>query len=90
MSPASIVVGGTYRGLTIFDAKANQLLQTLDIPNFIESSRYVTIDAEENIWVSHPYHGVYKIEKAIDGQYTTKQYQKKKDYPLYSTIISIK
>ena len=56
MSPASIIVGGTYRGLTIFDTKANQLFQTLDIPNFIESSRYVTIDSEENIWVSHPYH----------------------------------
>jgi DNA-binding CsgD family transcriptional regulator len=92
MSPASIVVGGTYRGLTIFDAKANELFQTLDIPNFIESSRYVTIDAEENIWVSHPYHGVYKIEKAIDGQYTTKQYQKKEGLPalLNNHIYKIK
>ena len=92
MSPASIVVGGTYRGLTIFDAKANQLFQTLDIPNFIESSRYVTIDAEENIWVSHPYHGVYKIEKTIDGQYTTKQYQKKEGLPalLNNHIYKIK
>jgi len=92
MSPASIVVGGTYRGLTIFDAKANQLFQTLDIPNFIESSRYVTIDAEENIWVSHPYHGVYKIEKTIDGKYTTKQYQKKEGLPalLNNHIYKIK
>jgi Predicted periplasmic ligand-binding sensor domain len=56
-------------------------LQTLDIPNFIESSRYVTIDAEENIWVSHPYHGIYKIEKNSNGQYTTKQYQKKEGLP---------
>jgi DNA-binding CsgD family transcriptional regulator len=92
MSPASIVVGGTYRGLTIFDAKANQLFQTLDIPNFIESSRYVTIDAEENIWVSHPYHGVYKIEKNMDGNYTTKQYQKKEGLPalLNNHIYKIK
>ena len=92
MSPASIVVGGTYRGLTIFDAKANQLFQTLDIPNFIESSRYVTIDGEENIWVSHPYHGVYKIEKNSDGQYTTKQYQKKEGLPalLNNHIYKIK
>jgi len=92
MSPASVVVGGTYRGLTIFDAKANQLFQTLDIPNFIESSRYVTIDAEENIWVSHPYHGVYKIEKTIDGKYTTKQYQKKEGLPalLNNHIYKIK
>jgi DNA-binding CsgD family transcriptional regulator len=92
MSPASIVVGGTYRGLTIFDAKANELFQTLDIPNFIESSRYVTIDAEENIWVSHPYHGVYKIEKNIDEQYTTKQYQKKEGLPalLNNHIYKIK
>ncbi|MEY4551893.1 MAG: hypothetical protein RL099_221 [Bacteroidota bacterium] len=92
MSPASIVVGGTYRGLTIFDAKANELFQSLDIPNFIESSRYVTIDGEENIWVSHPYHGVYKIEKNSDGQYTTKQYQKKEGLPalLNNHIYKIK
>ena len=92
MSPASIIVGGTYRGLTIFDAKANQLFQTLDIPNFIESSRYVTIDAEENIWVSHPYHGVYKIEKNMDGNYTSKQYQKKEGLPalLNNHIYKIK
>jgi DNA-binding CsgD family transcriptional regulator len=92
MSPASIVIGGTYRGLTIFDAKANELFQSLDIPNFIESSRYVTIDGEENIWVSHPYHGVYKIEKNSDGQYTTKQYQKKEGLPalLNNHIYKIK
>jgi len=82
MTPSTLIVGGTYRGLTLLDAKANQLIESLDIPNFYESSRYVTIDAEENIWVSHPYHGVYKIVKNSNGIYTTKQYQKKEGLPL--------
>lgn len=92
MTPATTIVGGTYRGLTLLDAKTNQLVESLDIPNFYESSRYVTIDAEENIWVSHPYHGVYKIVKNSNGIYTTKQYEKKEGLPslLNNQIYKIK
>lgn len=92
MTPATLIVSGTYRGLTLLDATANQLVASLDIPNFYESSRYVTIDAEENIWVSHPYHGVYKIVKNSNGVYTTKQYEKKQGLPslLNNHIYKIK
>lgn len=92
MTPSTVVVGGTYKGLTLFDAKANKLIESLEIPNFLESSRYVTIDGEENIWVSHPYHGVYKIEKNRTGIYTTKQYQINEGLPsiLNNHIFKIK
>lgn len=92
MTPSTVVVGGAYKGLTLFDAKANQLIESLEIPNFLESSRYVTIDGEENIWVSHPYHGVYKIEKNNDGNYTSKQYQINEGLPsiLNNHIYKIK
>lgn len=92
MTPSTVVIGGTYKGLTLFDAKANKLIESLEIPNFLESSRYVTIDGEENIWVSHPYHGVYKIEKNSTGIYTTKQYQINEGLPsiLNNHIYKIK
>ena len=92
MTPSTLIVGGTYRGITLLDAKANQLIESVDIPDFYESSRYVTIDAEENIWVSHPYHGVYKIVKNSTGAYTTKQYKKKEGLPslLNNQIYKIK
>jgi len=92
MTPSTAVIGGTYKGLTLFDAKANKLIESLEIPNFLESSRYLTIDGEENIWVSHPYHGVYKIEKNSTGIYTTKQYQINEGLPsiLNNHIFKIK
>ena len=42
--------------------------------------------------MSHPYHGVYKIVKNSDGQYTTKQYQIKEGLPalLNNHIYKIK
>jgi hypothetical protein len=52
------------------------------VPDFIESSRYVVIDKFENYWISHPYHGVFKIQPNANGKYLIKQYSEKNGLPL--------
>lgn len=56
-------VGGFYKGIRFFNLKDGQIISDQALPRFLESSRYLTTDAEGNIWVSHPYHGVYLIIK---------------------------
>lgn len=49
-------IAGNYKGLMLFDKAIQQ-----PVANFNESSRYVAVDEQRNTWVSHPYHGVFKI-----------------------------
>ncbi len=90
--PTAQIIAGNYKGLTIFDFVNQHFIQSIQIPGFIESSRFVAIDKEDNIWVSHPYHGVFKIEKNTDGKYTTYTYTDKKGLPstLNNHIYKIK
>ncbi len=79
--PTSKMVAGNYNGLVFFDYKNGQFIPSGDIPDFKESSRFVAIDKNENIWVSHPYHGVYKISKKNTGAYTVNSYTDKNGLP---------
>ncbi len=51
------IIAGTYNGLAIFDETGN----ISKVPNFLESSRYLVIDDDGAIWVSHPTLGIYKL-----------------------------
>ncbi len=79
--PTSQVVAGNYKGLVFFDFTNGRFSQANDIPRFNESSRFVAIDNDDNIWVSHPYHGVYKITKDNNGNYSTSTYTDKNGLP---------
>jgi len=79
--PADKMVAGNYKGLFFFDYANGQFTQTGQTQNFDESSRFVAIDKYDNIWVSHPYHGVYRTTKNADGTYTTVIYTDKKGLP---------
>jgi ligand-binding sensor domain-containing protein/DNA-binding CsgD family transcriptional regulator len=52
------LVAGNYKGLLQIDSAKQK-----PINGFLESSRYVAVDGANNIWVSHPYHGVFKINE---------------------------
>jgi len=67
--PTPQIFAGNYKGLGVFNFKDNRFNPVENIADFIESSRFVAIDADDNIWVSHPYHGVYKLIKQNNGQY---------------------
>ena len=69
--PTSKIVAGNYKGLRFFEYNNGQFISSAEVPGFNESSRFVAIDKEDNIWVSHPYHGVFKLSKKNDGFYTT-------------------
>lgn len=54
------VAAGNYMGIHLYETDGESFIDKGSIAKFIESSRYVEID-DDNIWVSHPYRGVYKI-----------------------------
>lgn len=69
--PVTTIVGGNYNGLNIFSYINNTFVESAKIPNFNESSRYITIDDKKNIWISHPYHGVFKISNYTNNNSPT-------------------
>ncbi|MGI9138928.1 MAG: triple tyrosine motif-containing protein [Sediminibacterium sp.] len=57
------IVAGNYKGLAFFNQNGSKFNLTSQVPNFTQSSRYVAVDDATHIWVSHPFHGVYKLAK---------------------------
>ena len=78
---SSQIVAGHYKGLQFFDYRGGSFIPSFDLPWFSESSRFVAIDQDDNIWVSHPYHGVFRISKNADGAYVEKTYTDKNGLP---------
>jgi len=79
--PSEKIIAGNYRGLAFFVYKNNVFSKSENIPGFTETSRFVAIDKYNNIWVSHPYHGVYKVTPAGDTEYKTRLYTEKDGLP---------
>ena len=57
----NIVVAGTYEQVRLFNGDNEKLKDIGYIKSFSGSARFLAIDSNNNIWVSHPYRGVYKI-----------------------------
>jgi DNA-binding CsgD family transcriptional regulator len=75
-------VGGFYKGLRFFDlTNPNSFNRNNFVDQFEESSRYLASDDNGNIWVSHPYHGVFKIFKKQNGSYSYEAFDEKKGLP---------
>lgn len=55
------IAAGNYTGIHLFEEMNGNYADAGAIQNFNESSRYVETDGN-NIWVSHPYRGVFKID----------------------------
>ena len=73
------IVTGTYKGVQLWNSSNWTIENSID--GFAETSRYVAIDANENIWVSHPYHGVFCLKKNLDGTFTSNLYGTKQGLP---------
>ena len=72
--PTPQMISGTYRGLTFFNYSGDHFVPGEQVPGLDESCRFVAIDDQKNIWVSHPYHGVYKIIKIGNGSFQYRLY----------------
>lgn len=74
-------VAGTYDGLMVFDFINQQFIPKQKIGNFNESSRFLAIDNDGFLWVSHPYHGVFKIRESKNKEYFIQSYTQKNGLP---------
>ncbi len=75
------IIAGNYNGLTFFNYSNGHFIQDATIADFNESSRFVEIDNNNAVWVSHPYHGVFKLIKNDNSNYITKIYSDKNGLP---------
>ncbi|MBL0232601.1 MAG: transcriptional regulator [Chitinophagaceae bacterium] len=67
--PTTMMISGTYRGLSFFNYTGDHFTEGGSVQGLDESCRFVAIDQQGTIWVSHPYHGVYKVSKDVNGKY---------------------
>jgi ligand-binding sensor domain-containing protein len=81
MFPSLQVIAGTYSGLTLFNYANETFTPSVIIPDFTESSRFLAIDNDDNIWIAHPYRGIYKVNKKADGTYAVTTYTDKQGLP---------
>lgn len=58
--PKPTIATGNYQGIRFFEETPSGLLDKGVAKNFIESSRYLVVENNQ-LWISHPYRGVYKI-----------------------------
>ncbi len=70
---------GTYEGLKIMSENLNGLRSIA--PDFRESSRYVEQDDAGNTWISHPYHGIFRIGPEKTNRKITGPFSKKDGLP---------
>lgn len=63
----SLLMQGTYTGLVFYkkDAGGNWIFDH-KVENFYEPSRYVEQDNRGQIWISHAYKGIYKLQLSTD------------------------
>ncbi len=90
--PTAQMIAGNYKGLSYFNYINGSFIEGENIEGFNESSRFVAIDADDNIWVSHPYHGIHKIVKHPNKKQETYTYTNKDGLPsnLNNHIYKIK
>jgi DNA-binding CsgD family transcriptional regulator len=71
--PPAQIAAGYYTGIRLFSESNGIFTDNGAVKNFNESSRYIETDGQ-NIWVSHPYRGVFKINIAgnLVSTYTQK------------------
>jgi ligand-binding sensor domain-containing protein/DNA-binding CsgD family transcriptional regulator len=79
--PAEKILAGHYKGILEINFRQNSFMPANSIPGFDESCRFIATDPNDNIWVSHPYHGLFKISPGADGTYTIVPYTEKDGLP---------
>jgi DNA-binding CsgD family transcriptional regulator len=90
--PTVQMIAGNYKGLSYFNYVNGSFIKGDDIDGFKESSRFIAIDADDYIWVSHPYHGIHKIIKLANKKQEVHTYTSKHGLPsdLNNHIYKIK
>ncbi|TDO21358.1 triple tyrosine motif-containing protein [Pedobacter duraquae] len=64
--PSKTIIVGTYFGLQRIIYANGILSNQGKLTGAVESLRFLVTDNSDNIWTSHPYHGVYRMEMTPD------------------------
>ena len=56
------ILAGTYTGLDLYQVEGNSVSKIEDIQGFDESSRVLEFDEYGNLWMTHGYKGVFRIQ----------------------------
>ena len=62
------MIVGTYSGFDLYSKQNGSWTFVKKIDGFKESARILALDAMNQLWVSHPYRGVYKLHLADDNK----------------------
>jgi ligand-binding sensor domain-containing protein/DNA-binding CsgD family transcriptional regulator len=90
--PSEKVVAGNYKGVSIMRYENGKFISDSNLPGFEETSRYVTIDRSDRIWVSHPYHGIFLLDSDPSKNQKVKTFNRTHGLPsdLNNHIFKIK
>ena len=73
------MIGGSYTGLNLFKKKENGWQFLRSLKGLEESSRIMATDKAGNIWVAHPYRGIFRCRLNPDLKTMTVQHYNAKD-----------
>ena len=73
------MVAGTYQGLELYTLGAEGWEWQRKVEGLEESSRFLVPDEAGNIWMAHPYRGIYKLRFADDEEQLLVQLYGQKD-----------
>ncbi|MBL7825984.1 MAG: hypothetical protein JNJ57_05095, partial [Saprospiraceae bacterium] len=71
---AGLSIAGHYNGLAVFKKSASGWAFESVLNGLTESSRLLAKDREGNIWMAHPYRGVFKIRVSSDHQHLASEF----------------
>ncbi|MCW3088964.1 MAG: transcriptional regulator [Ferruginibacter sp.] len=69
--PSATILAGTYNGLEMLGSSGNSFTDLGKIEGANESLRFLAMDNNNDIWASHPYRGVFKMQLSTDQKKCT-------------------
>jgi ligand-binding sensor domain-containing protein len=66
--PAKDLIAGTYLGIQKLEYANGVFSNAGKVSGITESLRFLVLDNSNNLWSSHPYHGIYKIDLSADAK----------------------
>lgn len=92
--PSADIIAGSYLGLQKISYQNGNFINGNKVEGITESLRFIAFDNDNQVWASHPYHGVYKIELSPDYKRITKSvlYTDKQGLPswMYNYVFKVK
>jgi len=76
-----LIAAGNYHGVRLFSAGQKGFEDKGSVTGFSESARFIAVDNNHFIWVSHPYRGVYRLPLSTAPDAGFKLYTEKNGLP---------